>query len=303
MKAIRIHEYGPPDVLVLDDVPQPVPNAGEVLVRVHAASVNTIDWKIRAGHLRHYVPHAAPFIPGCDMSGVIEAVGQGTRLHVGDEVYGFVNHAYAEHVVAKESEIAGKPRSIDHVAAAALPVAALAAWQALFETAKLRRGEKVLIQGGSGGVGSFAVQLAKWKGAYVGATASHRSQAVLCELGVDQPIDYQCTQFEDVLDGFDVVFDCVGGDVQTRSWAVLRKGGRLVSIAGPPSPEEAVKRHVRAGFVRTRPDARQLDRIARLVDAGKLRPRIAAVFALEDAPRAHELSETGRIQGKVVLVP
>lgn len=240
--------------------------------------------------------------------GVVEAVGTGvTQFRKGDEVYAVTDSGrvgkgtYAEYVVIKEAEAALKPKSTDHIHAASIPVVALTAWQALFDQAGLSKGEKVLIHGAAGGVGSIAVQLAKWKGAHVIGTASGRNQALLRELGVDQPIDYEKTRFEDVVHDVDVVLDTLGGDTQNRSWKVLKKDGFLVSIVVPPSPEEAAKYGVRATFMAGHPSSAQLSEIAKLVDAGKLKPVVGTVLPLSDSQRAHELNETGHARGKTVL--
>jgi len=306
MKAVRIHNYGGPEVLKFEDAPRPQPGNGEVLVRIHAAAVNPVDWKVRAGRLKERIQYPLPLIPGWDFSGVVEATGPGvTRLKKGDEVYARPdiarNGAYAEYIVAKESEVALKPKSVDHVQAAAIPLAALTAWQALFDTAGLSAGQKVLIHGAAGGVGSFAVQLAKWKGAQVIGTASGRNQSFLRDLGVEEPIDYEKTRFEDVVHDVDVVLDTIGGDTQKRSWKVLKKGGILVSIVSPPSAEEAAKHGVRSGYVFVQPSASQLAEIAKLVDSGKLKPVVEAVLPLAEARRAQEMNETGHTRGKIVL--
>jgi NADPH:quinone reductase-like Zn-dependent oxidoreductase len=306
MKAVRIHNYGGPEVLKFEDAPRPQPGPGELLVRIHAAAVNPVDWKVRAGYLKERIQYPLPLIPGWDFSGVIEATGPGvTRLKKGDEVYARPdiarNGAYAEYIVAKESEVALKPKSVDHVQAAAIPLAALTAWQALFDTSDLSTGQKVLIHGAAGGVGSFAVQLAKWKGAHVIGTASGRNQSFLRDLGVDEPIDYEKTRFEDVVHDVDVVLDTIGGDTQKRSWKVLKKGGILVSIVSPPSAEEAAKHGVRSGYVFVQPNASQLAEIAKLVDSGKLKPVVEAVLPLAEARRAQEMNETGHTRGKIVL--
>jgi len=306
MKAVRIHNYGGPEVLKFEDAPRPQPGNGEVLVRIHAAAVNPVDWKVRAGRLKERIQYPLPLIPGWDFSGVVEATGPGvTRLKKGDEVYARPdiarNGAYAEYIVAKESEVALKPNSVDHIQAAAIPLAALTAWQALFDTAGLRAGQKVLIHGAAGGVGSFAVQLAKWKGAHVIGTASGRNQSFLRDLGVDEPIDYEKTRFEDVVHDVDVVLDTIGGDTQKRSWKVLKKGGILVSIISPPSAEEAAKHGVRQGYVFVQPNASQLTEIAKLVDSGKLKPVVETVLPLAEARRAQEQSEAGHTRGKIVL--
>ena len=217
MKAVRVHNYGGPEVLRFEDAPRPTPGSAELLIRVHAASVNPIDWKVRAGYMKDYIPLPLPFIPGWDVSGVVEAVGSGvTKFKKGDEVYARPDvsahgyGAYAQYVVAKEAETALKPKSIDHVHAATIPVGAVTAWRALFDAGGLKKDQKVLIHGAAGGVGSFAVQLAKWKGAHVIGTASARNQAFLRQLGVDEPIDYEKTRFEDVVHDVDVVLDPSG---------------------------------------------------------------------------------------------
>jgi NADPH:quinone reductase-like Zn-dependent oxidoreductase len=305
---VRVHSYGGPEVLRFEDSPRPTPGSGELLIRVHAASVNPIDWKIRAGHMKDQIPLPLPFIPGGDVSGVVEAVGSGaTTFKNGDEVYarpdvtahGF--GAYAEYVVVKEIETALQPKSIDHVYAATIPVGAVTAWRALFDAAGLKEGQKILIHGAAGGVGSFAVQLAKWEGAYVIGTASTRNQAFLRQLGVDEPIDYEKTQFEDVVHDVDVVFDPIGGDTQKRSWKTLKRGGILVSIVGPPSEDEAAKHGVRSAFLSAQGGSPLLAELATLVDSGKIRPMVETVLPLSEARHAHELNETGHARGKIVL--
>ena len=294
-------------MLRFEDAPRPTPDSGELLIRVHAASVNAIDWKVRAGYLKDVFPLPLPFIPGWDVSGIVEAVGSGvTKFKKDDEVYARPDGArsgqgaYAEYVVVEETEAALKPKSIDHVHAAAIPVVGLTAWQAQFDTAALNKGQRVLIHGAAGGVGSFAMQLAKWKGAHVIGTASGRNQVFLREWGVDEPLDYEKTRFEDVVHDVDVVLDTLGGDTQNRSWKVLKKGGILVSIVSPPSAEEAAKHGVRSAFF-SHPSSSQLSEIAKLVDAGKLKPVVETVLPLSDARRAHELNETGHARGKIVL--
>src|SRR5437870_1879921 len=244
MKAIRIHNYGGPEVLQYEDAPRPKPQAGEVVVRVHAAGVNPIDWKVREGHMKDFWPHKFPLILGWDLSGVVEEIGpRVSQFKKGDEVYSLPdptrNGAYADYIVVRESELALKPKSLHHIRAAAVPLAALTAWQSLFDIAQLQPGQRVLIHGGSGGVGHFAVQLAKWKGAYVIARASRKNQEGLSTLGADEPIDYTRQRFEDVARNIDTVLDTIGGETQERSWSVLKKGGNLVSLVQPPSEEKA----------------------------------------------------------------
>jgi len=306
MKAVRIHKYGGPEVLIFEDAPRPAPGPGELLIRVCAAGVNPVDWKIRAGYLKDIRPYTFPLILGWDLSGVVEATGPGVgKFKQGDDVYSRPDSsrdgAYAEYIAVKEAEVAFKPVSIDHIHASAIPLACLTAWQAIFDTAGLSAGQKILIHAAAGGVGSFAVQLAKWKGAYVIGTASGRNQSFLRDLGVDEPIDYEKTRFEDLVQEVDVVFDTIGGDTQERSWKVLKKGGFLVSIVAPPSAEEAARNGVRQAFVWMAPNGPELTEIAALVDTGILKPIVETVLPLASARRAHELSQTGHARGKIVL--
>src|SRR5438309_10187185 len=306
MKAIRIHNYGGPEILKYEDAPRPKPQVGEVLVRVHAAGVNPIDWKVREGHMKDFWPHKFPLILGWDLSGVVEELGRGVpQFKIGDEIYSVPDvsrdGAYAEYIVVRESELALKPKSLHHIRAAAVPLAALTAWQALFDTGQLQPGQRVLIHAGSGGVGHFAVQLAKWKGAYVFATASTKNQDLLRELGVDEPIDYTQQRFEDVARKIDVVLDTIGDETQERSWSVLKKGGVLVSIVQPPSEEKAKELGVRAAFLAAQPNGAQLAEIAKIIDSGKLAPIINRIIPLSEARRAHELSQSGHTHGKIAM--
>jgi NADPH:quinone reductase-like Zn-dependent oxidoreductase len=245
-------------------------------------------------------------IPGWDFSGIVEAAGSGaSRLKVGDEVFCFPGlsrpGAYAEFAAARESDVALKPKSLDHIHAAALPVAGLTAWQALFDVAKLRARQKVLIHAAAGGVGSVAVQLAKWKRARVVGTASARNQAFLKELGADETIDYEQARFESVARGMDVVFDTIGGETQKRSLEALKKGGILVSIVSAPSAEDAARHGIRQAHVMVQPNALQLAEIAELADSGKLKVNVETVLPLSEARRAQEMSQTGHTRGKIVL--
>lgn len=306
MKAVAMHAYGGPEVLKYEDAARPDPATGEVLVRVHAAAVNPVDWKVRAGHLRGFLNYSLPLIPGWDLSGVVEATGAGvTDWKQGDAVYARPdlrrNGAYAEYVAVRASELGHKPRSIDHVQASAIPLACLTAWQALFDAGGLKAGQRVLIHAAAGGVGTFAVQLAKWKGAHVVGTASERNHAFLRELGADEVIDYTKTNFEEVVRDVDVVLDTLAGQTRDRSWNVLKKDGILVSILGQPSPDDAAQRGVRAAGVFVEPNQAQLGEIAKLVDSGKLRPIIETVLPLAQAARAHEMNQTLHTRGKIVL--
>ena len=306
MKAIRIRNYGGPEVLQYEDAPRPQPQTGEVLIRVHAAGVNPIDWKVREGYMKDFWPHKFPLILGWDVSGTVEEVGPGvSRFKIGDEVYSVPDAsrdgAYAEYIVVRESELALKPKSLHHIRAAAVPLAAVTAWQALFDAGQLKRGQRVLIHGGSGGVGHVAVQLAKWKGAHVLATASTKNQELLRELGVDEPIDYTKQNFEDVARDVDLVLDLISGETQERSWSVLKKGGVLLSLVQPPSVEKAKALGVRAAFVAGHPSGAQLAEIAKIIDAGQLAPVIDRILPLSEVRRAHELSKSGHTHGKIVL--
>jgi NADPH:quinone reductase-like Zn-dependent oxidoreductase len=306
MKAVEMHVYGGPEVLKYEDAARPDPATGEVLVRVHAAAVNPVDWKVRAGHLRGFLNYSLPLIPGWDLSGVVEATGAGvTDWKQGDAVYARPdlrrNGAYAEYIAVRASELGHKPRSIDHVQASAIPLACLTAWQALFDAGGLKAGQRVLIHAAAGGVGTFAVQLAKWKGAHVVGTASERNHAFLRELGADEVIDYTKTNFEEVVRDVDVVLDTLAGQMRDRSWNVLKKDGILVSILGQPSPDDAAQHGVRAAGVFVEPNQSQLGEIAKLVDSGKLRPIIETVLPLAQAARAHEMNQTLHTRGKIVL--
>ncbi len=306
MKAVRIHEYGNSDVLQFEDAPVPSAKPNEVLIRVVAASVNPVDWKIREGYLKEMIAYEMPLTLGWDVSGVVESVGADvTRFKVGDAVYSRPdikrNGTYAEYVIVREDELAFKPQTISHAEAASLPLTGITAWEVLITTANVSAGQKVLIHAGSGGVGSLAIQLAKSRGAYVIATTSGKNSALVKSLGADQVIDYKKENFTDVLHDVDVVFDTLGGDVQESSWSVLKQNGILVSIVSPPSADKAKELGVRSAFVFIEPSATILEQLAGLVDEGKVRPIVGAEFALKDIAKAHALSETGHSVGKIVL--
>jgi NADPH:quinone reductase-like Zn-dependent oxidoreductase len=303
MKAVHIHEQGGPEVLRFEDVPRPEPGANEVLVKIRAAGVNPVDWKIREGQLGKI---ALPAIMGIDFSGEIEALGpEVTEFRVGEAVFGSVadeSGSYAEYALAPVSQIVEKPKGLDDTQAAALPVPGITAWQALFDQAKLQPGQKILIHGASGSVGSLAVQFAKLKGAYVIGTASGSNADLVRGLGVDEFIDYRAKRFENVVRDVDVVFDTVGGETQDRSWKVLKKGGVLVSIVQPPSDETAKAHGVRGIFMRedaTRKD--ELTEIADLVADGRIKVNVETILPLSEARQAQELSQTGHAKGKIVL--
>jgi NADPH:quinone reductase-like Zn-dependent oxidoreductase len=305
MKAICFHEYGGPEVLKYENVPRPEPQHGQILIQVRAAAVNPVDWKIREGWLASMIPLQLPAIAGTDVAGVVMATGQGvTDFRVGQDVYGFVgigSGAYAEYTTATIETIALQPQTLDYVQAASVPLVATTAWQALFEAGGLKEGQTVLVHGGAGGVGTFAVQLAKMKGAYVLATASSQNVEFVKGLGADEVIDYTTTRFETVAHHVDVVLDLIGGETEQRSWGVLKPGGILVSTVGPPSQEDAVKHHVRAAFVQAQPTAGLLKEIARLLDSGQIKPNVGKMFPMEQARQAQELKQHGHTRGKIVL--
>lgn len=306
MKAVRIHTYGSSDVLSYENAPRPIPGEGDVLIRVHATTVNPFDVAVRAGYMAGYFKYNFPLILGTDVSGEIEEVGPGvTGFLPGDAVYtraGVVRDgAYAEYVLAPATDVTAKPQSFDHIQSAALPHVALTAWQALFELGDLRKGQTVLIHGAAGGVGHVAVQLAKARGAKVIGTASGNYD-VLEGLGVDQAINYATTPFENVVHDVDIVLDTIGGDTQERSWSTLKPGGILISTIQQPS-EEAAKAHgVRQAMVFSSPPiAQTLAEVARMADAGQIKPAICTVLPLQDVKHAHQLIEGKHTLGKVVL--
>ena len=312
MKAIRIHAYGGPEVLRYEDAPDPVLRDDDVLVRVHAAGVNPVDWKVREGMLKDAIRYELPMIPGWDLSGVVVATGaKAMHFLKGQEVFGRPDisrdGAYAELVAVREATLAKKPESIDHVTAAGVPLTALTAWQALFDApegfqgAHLQPGQTVLVHAASGGVGSFAVQMAKDHGARVIGTCSAENVDYVRSLGADEIVDYKKQRFEEIAKDVDAVIDLVGGDTQARSWGVLKKGGILVSIVSRPSAEEAKKHGVRAGYVFVQPSADELRSIATMIDAGKLRVEVSKVLPLAKAAEAQELSRAGHTRGKIVL--
>ncbi|MFJ8014274.1 NADP-dependent oxidoreductase [Streptomyces sp. NPDC096339] len=304
MRAIVVSQWGGPETLVEQEIERPEPGLNEILVRVHAAGVNPVDWKTRAsGGLIAWgeVP-----IVGWDVSGTVEAVGPGVTLYSpGDEVYGMPSFprqagGYAEYVVGAARHFARKPASLNHVEAAALPLAALTAWQALVDTAGVTAGQRVLVHAAAGGVGHFAVQIAKALGAYVIGTASEAKHGLLRELGADELIDYRSADFTEAVSDVDVVIDSLGGDNGERSLKVLKPGGHLVTL---PSPDgvPAQAEGVRTGWTLVEPDFRGLVQIAALVEEGRLRPVIETVLPLAEAGKAHEIGELGRTTGKIVL--
>jgi len=308
MKAIRMHDFGGPEVLSYDDVTMPEPGEGQVLVKVYAAGINPADWKTRqSGYFVKQSGAQMPAIPGWDMSGVIETVGSGDASFApGQAVYGMVGFpnmgsTYAEYLTASVNHIALKPEKIDHLHAAGVPLAGLTAWQALIKFADLQPGQRVLVLGASGGVGHLAVQIAKRKGSYVIGTASPHNSDFLRDLGVDQVIDYNTINVEDALSDLDVVFNTVSPTAAKNSLKTLRRGGMLVSCAGLPTDEEAAPYGIRTHGFLVRPDAAQLTELARLIDEGKIKPYVDSVFPLAEAAQAQTLGEGGHTRGKIVL--
>jgi NADPH:quinone reductase-like Zn-dependent oxidoreductase len=303
MKAVFIEKFGGPEVLRYGDLPDPVAAAGEVVVDIHAASVNGADWKVRVGQ---YKQTKFPLALGRDFSGVISAVGEGVDdLKVGDAVFGVLEMgqegAYAEKVAIKAAIIARKPAGLSDVDAAALALTGLTALSAVEDTLQLRRGETILIQGGAGGVAGFAIQLAKHIGARVITTTSAANRDYVRGLGADEVIDYNAQDFTKVVSGCDAVFDTVGGDVAQRSFAVLKPGGRAAFIASgaqAPSPDRNDVRSLRPPVGR---DRRHLERIAQLVQIGAVRPPEVKLFRLSEAAEAHRLSESRHFRGKLVF--
>ena len=306
MKAVRIHAYGDRSVLQFEDAPKPEVRPDEALVRIVAAAVNPIDWKIRQGHLKAFVPYVFPLTLGWDFSGVIEALGsQVSSFAVGDAVFSRPDvrrdGSYAEYIAVRAVELARKPKTISHVEAASIPLVGITAWESIVAVGALAAGQTALIHAASGGVGSLAVQIAKWRGAHVIATTSKANVELVRSLGADQVIDYRNERFAEKVKDVDLVIDTIGGEVQASSWSVLRRGGILVSTVSVPSVERAAALGVRSAHIFIGPDAAVLDQLAGLVDSGKLRTLIGGEFALRNIADAHALSESGRTVGKIVL--
>jgi NADPH:quinone reductase-like Zn-dependent oxidoreductase len=304
MKAVVAHEYGAPEVLKFEEVQRPEPNEDEALVRVVASSVNPADPLTLSGkYAREFGTHL-PLIPGYDIAGVVEKTGASvTKLKVGEAVYGYPTFggAWADYVTVKESEVAAKPKSLNFVESAAVPMGALTAWQSLVDVAKLQAGQTVLIHGGSGGVGSFAIQIAKARGAHVIATASTANQDLLKQLGADVAVDYTKTKFEDVAKNVDVVLDPVGKETLARSYGVVKKGGIVMSLVARPDPVELKKHEIHGAGISSHPDAEDLAEIAQLIDAGKIKPMVTQVLPLSEAIAAQQKAATHHTRGKVVL--
>ncbi len=331
MKAVIAEQYGGVEVLeVNDDLPVPRVGPNGVLVKVHAASVNPVDWKLRQGLLHAVMPVVFPVIWGCDLSGVVTEVGPAVTLFKpGDEVYGMKDGyvaktyrgTYAEYVVVPEKSLAAKPKNLSHEQAAAVPLAALTAWQAMVNRGRLKPRQRVLIHAGAGGVGVMAIQIAKAFGAYVAATAGTANQDFLRELGADLAINYTRDSTSDVRPKFDLVLDGVGESVWAESFRALKVGGRLVTLTAPIPEQSTAKLRFfataitsmvfgvargllsgkRLSMMRAKPRGGELEKISALIEAGKIRPVVEKVFALEQIAEAHRLSEAGHVRGKLVV--
>lgn len=305
MKAVRVHSFGPPEVISIEDVPEPEPGDGEVVVQVKAAGVGPWDAWIRSG--KSVLPQPLPLTLGSDLSGVIHSIGVGVEgLQTGDEVFGVTNErftgAYAEYAVAKAAMIAPKPKSLNHAHAASVPVVAVTAWQMVLELAQLAPGQSVLVHGGAGNVGAYAVQLAKRAGVMVIATVSAKDATYARSLGADGVIDYRARRFEEQVKDMDAVLDTVGGETLDRSYGLLKRGGILVSAATRPSNEKAEQHGVRALFFLVAVTTERLRKIAELIDAGKLKTEVGEVLWLNEARQAHEMLEGApHRRGKIVI--
>jgi NADPH:quinone reductase-like Zn-dependent oxidoreductase len=304
MKAVLIYNYGGPEVLKYEDTPTPAINPDEVLIKIFATSINPVDYKVREGH--GFPRSGFPAILGWDVSGVIEKVGDEVHNYKpGDEVFArpnvMRNGTYAEYVAVQSKEISAKPKNLDHLHSAVIPLAGLTAWQGVFDHGKLQAGQKILIHGASGGVGVFAVQLAKWKGAYVIGTTSKDNIEFLKELGADEVIDYKSQHFEDILKDINVVLDTQGGETQKKSLGVLKPGGILVSTVGIQFPDEVKAKGMQGVQFMAQSVPADLAQLARLADEGKLKTVISHTFPLTEIKEAHKLIEKGHTRGKIAI--
>ena len=306
MKAIVVHEYGGPEVLKYEDAPRPEPKENEILVKVIAAGVNPVDSAARSQKYARFMNITLPAIPGYDIAGIVERTGTSvTKFKAGDPVYAYIaldkGGAYAEYAVATEKEAAAKPKSLTYVEAAAVPLVSLTAWQALIDTAKLSPGQTMLIHGGSGGVGSFAIQIAKARGAKAFATASTPNQNLLKQLGADVAIDYTKQKFEDIAKDVDVVLDSVGKDTLARSYGIVKKGGIIVSIVGRPNQAELDKHGIRGASISVEPNSDELAEITKLIEEKKIKVVVSQTLPLAEAAKAQSQADTRHTRGKIVL--
>lgn len=313
MKAIFIEDFGGPEKLQLGSLDIPLAKPGEVQIRIIRSAVNPVDWKIRIGALEKRIPHYFPIILGWDASGVISALGQDVKkFKLGDEVFAYCRKSvvqegtYAEYICYPAEEVAFKPNNLSFAQAAAIPLAGLTAWQSLFDSAGLKKGETILIQAGAGGVGSLAIQFAKLAGAFVITTARQSNHAYVKSLGADIVIDYQNQSWQNEIkkfasNGLDVVFDTLGGKALQESYSLLKRGGRLTSIVEPPDQELAKKFDIKVFYVFVSPNGKQLQHISDLLQSGKVQPIQIQEMPLEKAAEAQEQNRQGHVQGKIVL--
>ena len=300
--AIQVHNYGNPDQLKFGQITQPEPKEGEVLVRVHAAGVNPMDWKIRSGVAKNFMPQSFPFIPGADFAGVIESVGPDvTAFQVGQEVFGSAQGTYAQYTLAPVNYTTLKPKTLSFNEAATIPVGATTAWQGLFDHGNLQKGQRVLILGGSGGVGLFAVQFARWKGAQVISTTSTRNIDFVRSLGAETVIDYSKVRVEDEIHDVDLVLDTVGGEALATVLPTLKRGGTLITIAGQPDEAKASQSGVHTARFSAQISSELLARFAQLIDEGQVKTFVGDTFPLNEAAQAQELSQKGHGRGRIVL--
>lgn len=313
MKAVVIEQYGGSEVMDYRDVKRADPLPNEVEVEVSYAGINPVDWQIREGMLKTWLPTQFPVILGWDVSGVIARIGSEVReWKVGDEVYAYARKSeihrgtYAEYICLDQNNVSTMPINLIHREAAVIPLAALTAWQSLVEAAEIKRGQNVLIHAGAGGVGSMAIQIAKYFGAKVFVTASEKNRAYVTELGADVVIDYTKQNFADALiervpEGMDIVFDTVGDETLESSYTTVKKNGTLVSICAPPDEEKAKTLGIRVKFVFVRPEKKHLDALTKLIEEGRLVPPFIEDFPLQEAAIALEKQKTGHVRGKLVL--
>ncbi|RXZ02059.1 NADP-dependent oxidoreductase [Fictibacillus sp. S7] len=308
MKAIIINDYGGRDQLVEKNVNTPKPGPKDVLIEVYSTSVNPVDWKIREGYLKDNLQLKFPVVLGWDAAGVVKETGSAvTKFKTGDEVFTRPaterDGTYAELLAADEELVALKPKNLTFKEAASIPLVGLTAWQCLVDFAQIKEGQRVLIHAGGGGVGSFAIQLAKAKGAYVISTGSEDSESIIRESGADEFINYKSQDFTKAVQPVDIVFDTIGGDVQKNSYKVIKPGGVLVSIVSPPVQKDATNHSVKAGFVFLDPDGKELAEIGKLIEEGKIQPFVGEIFPLtqEGVRAAHDLSESHHAKGKIII--
>jgi NADPH:quinone reductase-like Zn-dependent oxidoreductase len=305
MHAIRIHKFGGPEVLENDTLPLPVPKNDQLLVRIVAASVNPVDGKIREGKFAAVNDEALPVTLGRDLSGVVEGCGPAAQgITKGEAIFallGYDRGAYAQHVLVKPDEWARKPENLSHVEAAAVPLAALTAWQGMIDNGGLQSGQRVLIHGGAGGVGHLAIQIAKAKGAWVATTCSGKDLDFVRGLGADKAIDYKTEKFENNLSDIDLVYDLVGGETQERSFKVLKQGGALISTLQEPDKAKALYKNITIAHYMTKPNAAELSEIAELLRKGNIKPVVHATYSLEDAGKAEIALAQDHVLGKIVL--